>query len=162
MRREAIKLVVVACVVAALAGCGFQLRGQNTIPYTSLHIDAPENSPVARRLGDLLDDRGVKLAEKAKAAQATLKISQEKINRTVLSLSGGGRVREFRLNYVLTYSLIAADGREIFPDAEIRQTHDFTYDDNQYLAKTAEEEFLHHDLREEAAQQIMRRLSKKP
>jgi LPS-assembly lipoprotein len=143
-----------------LAGCGFQLRGKNAIPWRSLHIDAPEDSLTARQVADALRDRGITIADSAKAAEATLKISQEKQNRTVLSLSGGGRVREYRLNYAVNYGMTGADGQEIFPQSEIRQSRDFTYDDNLHLAKAAEEDFLYRDLRNDAVQQIVRRLSK--
>lgn len=161
MNRRAF-LTLLASLPAALplAGCGFQLRGRDAIPYRSLYIDAPETSQAARQLADALRNRGIVVAETAKTADATVKLAQERENRTVLALSGGGRVREYRLNLTLSYSLIGKDGLEIFPLSEILQSRDFTYDDNQYLAKTAEETFLYRDLREDAVQQIVRRLSK--
>lgn len=142
-----------------LAGCGFQLRGVHTIPYRSLYLDAPKDSPAGRQLADALRSRGVVIAETSKDADAVLKLSQEKQTRSILALSGGGRVREYRLNYSLNYSLTGKDEKEIYPDAIIQSTRDFTYDDNQYLAKTAEENFLYRDLRDDAVQQILRRLA---
>lgn len=148
-------------LVAALplAGCGFQLRGAHAIPYRSLYLDAPQDSQTAKQLARALHSQGVVLAETAKDAEAMLKISQEVQKRSILSLSGGGRVREYRLNYTLNYSLTGRDGREIYPDSSIQLNRDFTYDDNQYLAKTAEEDFLWRDLRDDAVQQILRRLA---
>ncbi len=142
-----------------LAGCGFQLRGAHAIPYRSLYLDAPQDSQTAKQLARALHSQGVVLAETAKDAEAMLKISQEVQKRSILSLSGGGRVREYRLNYTLNYSLTGRDGREIYPDSSIQLNRDFTYDDNQYLAKTAEEDFLWRDLRDDAVQQILRRLA---
>ena len=159
-RRAFLTLLASLPTALPLAGCGFQLRGRDTIPYRSLYINAPETSQAARQLADALRNRGIVVAETASAAEATLKIAQEHEKRTVLALSGGGRVREYRLNLTLSYSLTGKDGQEIFPLSEILQSRDFTYDDNQYLAKTAEENFLYRDLREDAVQQIVRRLSK--
>lgn len=174
MRREAIKLILAGLVVAAIAGCGFQLRGTHAIPYRSIYLDANKNGSedtydgglsttrkenIGPRLTQALRAQGINLAASIKEADAVLHISQEKQTRSILSLSGGGRVREYRLNYSLTYSLTGKDGKEIYPEATIQSTRDFTYDDNQYLAKTAEESFLYRDLQDNAVQQILRRLA---
>ncbi len=62
------------------------------------------------------------------------------------------------MNYTINYSLNDRDGKVIYPDSLIQLTRDFTYDDNLYLAKNAEEAFLYRDLEEDAVQQILRRL----
>lgn len=157
-----------------LAGCGFQLRGTHKIPYKSIYLDGNKDATYesydgglsARRkesiipqLSQALRDQGVQMAATPKEADAVLSIRQEKFNRTILSLSGGGRVREFRINYSVTYSLTGKDGKEIYPEATIQSMRDFTYDDNQYLAKSAEEVFLHRDQLDVAVQQIVRRLA---
>jgi LPS-assembly lipoprotein len=143
-----------------LAGCGFQMRGSHAIPYRSIYVDAPKDSPTARQLASALRSQGITVAESAKDADARLKLFEEKQNRSILSLSGGGRVREYRLNYSLRYSLTGKDGSEIYPAAVIQSSRDFTYDDNLYLAKTAEENFLYRDLQDDAVQQILRRLAR--
>ena len=142
-----------------LAGCGFQLRGARAIPYRSIYVDAPKDSAAARQLTSALRSQGITVSESAQGAEATLKLSQEQLNRSILSLSGGGRVREYRLIYILAYNLTGKAGQEIYPDTTIQLTRDFTYDDNQYLAKTAEENLLHRDLQDDAVQQVLRRLA---
>ena len=160
MRRKAVKLILGGLALLTASGCGFQLRGSNAIPYRSIYIDAPRDSGAARQLASVLRSRGIALPENAKDADAVLKLFEEKQTRSILSLSGGGRVREYRLNYSLGYSLAGKDGREIYPAATILSSRDFTYDDNQYLAKTAEESFLYRDLQDDAVQQILRRLAR--
>ncbi len=159
VRREAIKLILAGLMAAALAGCGFQLRGAHAIPYRSIYLDVHKDNAAGKQMANALRSQGIALAETAQDADAMLKLSQEKRSRTILSLSGGGRVREYRLNYSLTYSLSGKDGKEIYADATIQLTRDFTYDDNYYLAKTAEENFLYRDLQDDAVQQILRRLA---
>jgi LPS-assembly lipoprotein len=142
-----------------LAGCGFQLRGTQHIPYRSLYLQVQDNeSALIRRLRQALLENRVVLSESAGDADAVLAITKELKTRTILALSGGGRVREYRLNYSLNYSLSDRNGLPIYPDSLIQLTRDYTYDDNLYLAKTAEEAFLYRDLEEDIVQQIMRRL----
>jgi LPS-assembly lipoprotein len=159
VRREAIKLILGGLALLTASGCGFQLRGAHAIPYRSIHVDAPKDSPAGKQLASALKNQGIAVAETANGADAILKLSRETQTRSILALSGGGRVREYRLNYSLGYSLTGKDGKEIYPDSTIQATRDFTYDDNQYLAKTAEENFLWRDLQDDAVQQILRRLA---
>ncbi len=158
-RRAFLAQLVLLSSALPLAGCGFQLRGARAIPYKSIYVDAPKDNAAGKQLADALRNRGIVVTETGQGADAILKLSQANLTRTILSLSGGGRVREYRLNYTLNYSLTGKDGREIYPDSSIQLTQDFTYDDNQYLAKTAEENFLYRSLQDDAIQQIMRRLA---
>lgn len=159
MRRKAIKYLLTGIAAAGLSGCGFQLRGVQRIHYRSVYVQAPDHeSAFVRRLEQTLKDNQVTLGTSVREADAVLVLSQERKNRTILALSGGGRVREYRLNYALNYSLSDREGKTIYPDSLIQLTRDFTYDDNLYLAKNAEEAFLYRDLEEDAVQQIMRRL----
>jgi LPS-assembly lipoprotein len=159
VRREAIKFLLAGIAVAGLAGCGFQLRGATRVPYSSVYVQSPDpESPLVRRLGQTLQENAVQPGARAEDADAVLVLSREGRNRTILALSGGGRVREYRLNYTVSYSLNDRDGNPIYPESTIKLTRDFTYDDNLYLAKTAEEGLLYRDLEEDAVQQIMRRL----
>jgi LPS-assembly lipoprotein len=158
-RRAFLTLFAALPAVIQLPGCGFQLRGAHAIPYRSLYLDAPTDSRVGKQLANALRSQGIVITETAKSADAVLKLSQVIQNRSILALSGGGRVREYRLNYSLSYSLTGKDGKEIYPDSTIQSTRDFTYDDNQYLAKAAEENFLYRDLQDDVVQQILRRLA---
>lgn len=158
-RRTFLALLPALPAVIQLPGCGFHLRGAHAIPYRSIYVDAPKDSAAARQLAGALRSQGVAVAETAQGADAVLKLTQEKQSRSILSLSGGGRVREYRLSYLLTYSLTGRGSKEIYPETAIQSTRDFTYDDNQYLAKTAEENFLYRDLQDDAVQQILRRLA---
>jgi LPS-assembly lipoprotein len=165
---------LVQLAALSLTGCGFQLRGSQAIPYQNIYLDANKKDSdisyegglatvrkesIGPPLTQALLDQGVTIAASPKEADATLRVSRERLSRTILSLSGGGRVREYRLNYSVTYNLIGKDGKEIFPDSTIQSTRDFTYDDNLYLAKSAEERFLFRDQIDAAVRQIMRRLA---
>ncbi len=96
-----------ALVPAALAaGCGFQLRRYDGLPFATLFIDAPAGSPVAQRLRSMLaTDKTTTLTATAAEAEAVLKITQEERIKTILTLTGGGRVSEYRVTLKLSYSV---------------------------------------------------------
>lgn len=150
-----------ALVPAALAsGCGFQLRRMEGIPFASLYVDAPSGSAVAQRVRTALAaNRNTRLAAAPGEAEAVLKLASEAHSKTILSLSGAGRVTEYRLGLHLSYSVSSSrDGRILAEPETIELNRDITYDDALLLAKGAEEQLLYRDMEEDAARRIVRRL----
>lgn len=159
MKREARRHFLVAGLAGLLAGCGFSLRRLDGLPFSTLYLDAPADSFAGKRLRRLLErDGAVQLVDQASAAQAVLKLTDENRRRVILSLSGAGRVTEFRLEYRLRYSLAAQAPLSGFEPELIELNRDFTYDDAQLLAKQAEEQLLYRDMEDDAVQRIVRRL----
>jgi len=151
-----------AAIPAVLAsGCGFQLRQLSGVPFASLYIDAPSGSMVAQRIRNALTaSHATRLVAAAGEAEAVLQLGQETRSKTILSLSGAGRVTEYRLGLQLTYSVNGRDGRSLAAAETIDLTRDMTYDDAQVLAKGAEEQLLYRDMEDNAALRIVRRLQK--
>ena len=149
-----------AAIPAVLAtGCGFQLRRLDEVPFASLYVDAPHGGAVAQRIRSaLISNKQTRLAASAAEAEAVLVLGQETRSTTILSLSGAGRVTEYRLGLQLTYAINDKDGRTLAAAETIELTRDITYDDAQVLAKSAEEQLLYRDMDDNAARRIMRRL----
>ena len=142
-----------------VAGCGFQLRRYDGVPFASLYLDAPTGSPVAQRLRTLLvAGERTRLTATAAEAEAILKLSNDSRSKTILSLSGAGRVTEYRLGLQISYSVVSPDGRVLAETEGIELVRDLTYDDALLLAKGAEEALLYRDMDENAALRILRRL----
>jgi Rare lipoprotein B len=161
MKRRAFLAACALAVSAAglVSGCGFQLRRLEGIPFASMYIDAPAVSQVGTAIRKALQSgKYVQLVAKAPDAAVVLRLSDEKSTKTILSLTGGGRVSEYRLGFRLTYSATGKDGHEWIPPYTVELTRDMTYDDSALLAKGAEETLLYRDMQDDAAQQILRRL----
>jgi len=153
------RLFLAAIPAALAAGCGFKLRRTGGVPFASLYIDAPAGSAVAQRVRSALTrDEHTRLAATADEAEAVLKLDQEARSKTILSLSGAGRVTEYRLGLKLSYSVNGKEGRVWAAPETIELNRDMTYDDRQLLAKGAEEQLLYRDMEENAALRIVRRL----
>ena len=153
------RLFLAAFPAALATGCGFQLRRLEGAPFASLYIAAPPDSVVAQRIRNtLIANKNTRLAASAGEAEAVLQLGQEDRSKTILSLSGAGRVTEYRLGLRLTYS-ISGKGERILAAAEVIELiRDMTYDDSQLLAKAAEEQLLYRDMEDHAALRIVRRL----
>lgn len=142
-----------------LAGCGFQLRGAATLPFETLYVQAPASSQFAVQLRRVVAaGGGTRIVDNPKDAAATLVLVTELREKSILSLSGGGRVSEFQLRYRMSYRLIDKNAVEIVPVTEVVLTRDFSFNDTATLSKEAEEALLFRDMQSDAVQQLVRRL----
>lgn len=141
-----------------LAACGFQLRGAQPLPFTSLYI--AENWELGALLRRNIRSLGsTQLSATPQEAQAILTSLGEAREKVVLSLSATGRVREYQLRYRFSYRVHDLKGREFIPPTDIVLVRDISFADEQVLAKEQEEVLLYRDMQGDMVQQILRRLA---
>ena len=145
------------------AACGFQLRGQATLPFETLCVAIPDISPLGIELKrNIIASTRTRLVNDPALAQATLSVTSEERSKTILSFDTAGRVREHQLRYRLSFRVHDARGRDYLPQSEIRLTRDISFSDSQVLAKEQEELLLFRDMQSDMVQQILRRLAAAP
>jgi LPS-assembly lipoprotein len=152
-------LAVIVAVAGLLSACGFHLRGAAQLPYDTLHVAAPRTSAFAvefRRA--VATGSKTRVVDNPKEAQASLQLINETREKVILSLSGGGRVREFQLRYRMSYRLIDKDSHELRPATQITLQRDISYNDTDTLAKESEEALLYRDMQTDAVSQLLRQL----
>ncbi len=158
--RPSLLAIAILFIAMTLSSCGFHLRGQAAIPYKSLFVETIGYSTFANDLERAIRSGSeTKIARNRGEAEAVLKIIGESKERYILSLSAGGKVREFELRYKVAYRLTDLAGNDLAPPGEIFLRRDMTYDDTQVLAKESEEALLYRDMKTDAVQQMLRRLS---
>ena len=166
--RRLVRYAVAAALSGALAACGFHLRGDVTYDvaytFTTLYINAPPNTPFASDLKRALSGGSTTLTDNAAAAQAILDLSNITDDKQVLSLSGGGRAREYLLTKRLTFALHDAVGKDWLPAGDVVVRRSYTFNESEVLAREAEEAKLLKEMQSDAVQQVVRRLqaAKKP
>lgn len=162
MRRLAL-LAAVASVL--LAGCGFQLRGSASYAFSTIHVGAPPALPFTIELKRALAGGGnAKVLDAPTGAQVILDISTIADDKAVLSLSPGGRAREFVLTKRVAFTLRDPEGNVWLPLDEITVRRTYTYDDTERLAREIQEQRLLVEMQTDAVSQLVRRLqaAKKP
>jgi LPS-assembly lipoprotein len=156
------RLVVVAIGCAALlaAACGFHIRGDTSLPFRTLAIVGGEGSSLVVDLKRTLRGNAkITVVDRPDQAEAVLYIMTNQNDKSILTLSGGGRVREFQLSQKVVFRVANLDGAEWLPVSEINVRRDFSFNDSQALAKEGEERLLLADMQADAVQQLVRRLS---
>jgi len=155
-------LPIVLMFTLLLGACGFHLRGQGAfaLPFQRLYVQsANDYAPFITELKRAIEANSVQITDAPEQAQLTLHIVSEVTDRQILSLSGGGRVREYRLQYRISLRAYDQKQRDWLAPEEITLRRDFSYDDTQVLAKEQEEALLYQSMRSDAVQQVLRRLN---
>jgi LPS-assembly lipoprotein len=159
------RLSIALVVGVALAGCGFHLRGEAHYPFDTLYVNSPAAQPLTTDLKRSIQGGATtQLVASADQAQVILDITAVENNKQILSLSSGGKVREFLLTKRVLFRVRDKEGNDWLPTAEVVVRRTYTYDDTEALAKAYEEQRLWHDMQDDAVQLIVRRLqsAKKP
>lgn len=154
------KPILALCLAVSLGGCGFALRGSANLPYESLYIDLPDNNALGAELRrNLRAGTNARIVERREQAQAIMQANGETRSKLILSLGSNGAVREFRLKYAFTYRIINQGGDDIAAPGNLLIERDYSFNDNQVLAKESEEALLYRDMQTDMVQQVMRRLA---
>ncbi|MBE1287246.1 MAG: hypothetical protein GJ671_05940 [Alteromonadaceae bacterium] len=143
-------------VVFSLSSCGFTPRQANLVPQELRRlaiVTQPSTQAFAealKRLGSLND------LVWRNESNIRLNLIDEKVTRRLLSVFASGQVAEYELNYTLRYQL-SVDSASI--PLEINILRDYQDDPKQVLAKSLELELIMQELRNQAAEQLLRTLA---
>ena len=151
--------IALAALLLLLSGCGFQLRGTANVPFDTVYVPGASGGIALDLKRNIQAGTRAKVVENPKDAQAILQFLQEARTKIILSLSGTGRVREYRLVYRVQFRVHDGKGGDYVSPTTVELTRDITFNDSDVLAKEAEEGLLVRDMQSDMVQQIMRRLA---
>jgi outer membrane lipopolysaccharide assembly protein LptE/RlpB len=98
----------------------------STYTFSTLYINAPPNTPFAIELKRTLGGSSAKLVDSAATADVVLDLGTIVDDKQVLSLSGGGRAREYALTKRVTFALHDTSGKDWMPAGEILVRRSYT------------------------------------
>ena len=143
-----------------LVACGFQLLTRAELPAemakTQLVIEDP-GSTLARRVTVLLRQSGVELVAGSQAT-AVLEIPRSEVLTEVLTIGDNARVREYRVTHTVQFRLLDANGSELVPLQTMRQSREVSFDEQQILACSREQDYVREDLANTLSRLLVARL----
>ena len=150
MRRRALLAAGSAVAAAAIGGCGFRLRGAQTLPIDALYLALPVNSPLGAEITRVVADR--------KEAQAIFELLGESREREVLSVNAQGRAREYQLRLLTTFRVTDPNSIELIAPTTLTARRDIAFNESELLAKESEEALLYRDMQSDLVRQMVARL----
>ena len=152
-----------ATVAAALASgaCGFRLAGSDPLPGILARPYLAVKDPYtdfAREFEHQLKDAGALVQAVRDRSTATIDVSKEVVLQRTLSVSARNIPTEYELTYTVTFAVQGPD-RELLPAQTINLSKDFSFDENQLLAKEHESDILRRQMARDLVTIAMRRLT---
>jgi LPS-assembly lipoprotein len=149
-----------------LSACGFHLRGDGghyTLPFPTIYIGLPKTAPLAVDLKrNIRANGGTEVVDDPKLADASVVVltdPDKTRTKTILSLNGNGRVRQYLLIYSLQFKVVDREGKELLGPTALSLNRPIDFDETELLAKEREEALLYKDMQTDLVQQLMRRLA---
>ncbi len=156
-----IRAVVAICLVAVLAGCGFQMRGAVTVPerVQRTYIDAIDPySLFYQEFRSSLTAAGVDVVESPDAATAVFSLLFDETGQRVLSVSARNTPAEFEVFYTIEYALVS-EGESLLPQQDLTLTRYYVYDETLVLGKAREEELLRRAIVDDLVRIVLKQVS---
>jgi LPS-assembly lipoprotein len=150
--------LVLAVVVALVAGCGFHLQGTLPIAGDLQHLTlqvTDRQSDFVNAMQRNLRNAGVHIGP---GSETVLVIERDELIERVASVSARNLPREYELTYAVTFS-VKVRGELRVASEQVSVTRDFSFDERLALAKEREREQLRATLAEEAAGIVLQRFS---
>ncbi len=154
-----LKAVIVATLALALTSCGFHLRGNLPLSqFPAVYVQSEAHSELAKLVSQRLSQNSVQLLSSMQADAPSIQLVSDTLERRALSLFPSGQVAEYELIYKVSYYLIMPGTEPAFNQFELYR--DYQDDPNQALAKARELDLLLSELRQQAANRIIRQLAR--
>ncbi|WP_336366273.1 LPS-assembly lipoprotein LptE [Marinobacter sp. C2H3] len=152
---------VALLTTAALAGCGFQLRGTSPVPAAvqplAVNCDSVPQT-LCLSLKEQLDLGGVKTAE-GEDADYILTLNGFRQDRRASAITARAAAAEYILTQTVAVSLKTRDEVPLIADTTLSVKERYRYDENNVLAKQREQQDLEQNLNDLLAQQVLFRLA---
>jgi LPS-assembly lipoprotein len=152
-------LIIMVCTTLVSA-CGFHLRGDYLLSpqLQTMHLSSVDKfGELTRKVKQHLSLNQVNFVANSANGTPQLRLLKDSLNRRTLSVFPNGQVAEYELIYTVRYQLLlSAEDQRSFT---FELNRDYQDDPNIALAKSRELDLMLSEMRDEAANKILRDLA---
>lgn len=158
-----IRFILLSGLIVSLSQCGFRLRGEFSLPaniQTITLTSTAHNKALKRELEKRFKSYKLTLIEQNTAsnpADLRLTLLPDELDRRLLSLFATGQVAEYELVYTVKYIIQFA--QQEAESVEFTITREYQDDPDAVLAKSRELDLVMGEMRQQAAERIIRQIS---
>lgn len=162
------KVCLIMLLTSFLAACGFHMRGNYLLSdeLQTIYVSSSDvHGELTRLVKQHLSRNQVNVLKNKSTQSPELRIVSDKLDRRTLSLFQNGQVAEYELIYAVHYQLRFGTNAEGNPSDEIQDfrfelNRDYQDDPNLALAKSRELSLLLSEMRQSAADKILRDMAR--
>jgi len=149
------------CALLTLTACGFRLKGEAPLPFTTLYTNISPDTEFGANLrrAILAASPGLRLVDTPADAQARLvQLSLQQTLRDI-SIDARGRVEEYELNLEFRFQVTDAQGHFLLEPTSLRAQRELPYDPDAVQARESEITAVFRNMQRSLIDRILRRLS---
>jgi LPS-assembly lipoprotein len=158
-----VRAAIAALVLSlALGGCGFRLAGSERLPAVLAKPYLSVKDPYtdfSREFERELKSSGALLQPGRQDATATIDVTKDLIEQRTLAVSARNIPTDYELRYTVTFDVRGPDA-EILAPQTITLSRDYSFEENELLAKEHEADILRAQMARDLATMAMRVLSR--
>jgi LPS-assembly lipoprotein len=149
-------------LIFTLGGCGFRLAGSEHLPAVLAKPYLSVKDPYtdfAREFERSLKSSGALLQLGRQDATATIEVTKDLIEQRTLAVSARNIPTDYELRYTVTFDVKGPDAQILAPQT-ITLSRDYSFEENELLAKEHEADILRAQMARDLATMAMRVLSR--
>lgn len=151
---------IAACSALALTGCGWHLRGVQTLPFKTIYIALGENSAVRATIRRNLEAQtNVKVVKDRKEAEAIFELLGQSRGTNVLAYNSDGRARIYSLRLTNTFRVLLQNGYELLPTTTVSATRELIRDESDENGRANQERLLYEEMEQACIHQMVSRMT---
>ena len=150
--------IIVILLVLSLQGCGFHLKGQQSLSPVLASLEVQGGDQLARLIRGQLAELKAGAGPKPDASSARLHILSEHFSRRVLSLDSAGKAIEYELTYHASYWVDGADGKPLIETQNNQMSRSYYSSGEEELGRQGEADLIRQDMIRTMADRILRQL----
>jgi LPS-assembly lipoprotein len=138
-------LLLAACLLTGVSGCGFHLRGSAALPAEMDVIYVTGRPPWNSLVEDLTEallSHDVRVTRERDEATAVLRIISNESSQQLLSVNTAGKVLEYELRQTMVFSMTKADGHPLIKPQRVTTSSAYLYNSNDILGKEREKKVV--------------------
>jgi LPS-assembly lipoprotein len=154
--------IAVLILSVALCGCGFRLAGSEHLPAVLAKPYLSVKDPYtdfSREFERELKSSGADLQLGRQDATATIEVTKDFVEQRTLAVSARNIPTDYELRYTVTFDIKGPDA-EILAPQTITLSRDYSFEENELLAKEHEADILRAQMARDLAIMAMRVLSR--
>jgi LPS-assembly lipoprotein len=154
--------IAVLILSVALGGCGFRLAGSEHLPAVLAKPYLSVKDPYtdfSREFERELKSSGADLQLGRQDATATIEVTKDFVEQRTLAVSARNIPTDYELRYTVTFDIKGPDA-EILAPQTITLSRDYSFEENELLAKEHEADILRAQMARDLATMAMRVLSR--